>query len=129
VSRLKWVPFALNGEHQWLLKADKILALSEWHKENLIKTHDLHPDHILVTRNGIDLERFLEKSECNQYKVINSSSPDRGWATLIMCWEEIKRRVPEAELHLFYGFKNWELGTAGNVEQYNGPRKLDHGIS
>lgn len=108
---------AVNGQHQWLLKAHRILALSEWHKQYLMSAHDLHPDHILVTRNGIDLERFKNKKNRNQYKVINSSSPDRGWPTLLACWPSIKKMVPQAELHLFYGFNNWEVLAKGNAQQ------------
>ncbi len=108
--KLLWVHdvFALGGNNELLLKADRILALSEWHKQNLINFHNLHPDHILVTRNGIDLERFDKKVNRNKFKAINSSSPDRSWPVLLECWPEIKATVPEAELHLFYGFKNWE---------------------
>lgn len=108
---------AVNGDQRWLLKADKILALTEWHKQNLMKEHNLHESHIIVTRNGIDLERFIHPSPRNQYKVINSNSPDRGWPVLLACWPEIKKRVPKAEAHLFYGFNNWEVMAKGNPEQ------------
>jgi len=53
----------------------------------------------------------------NQFKAINSSSPDRGWPVLLECWPEIRRRVPKAELHLFYGFNNWEVIAQHNPEQ------------
>lgn len=100
---------AVNAKHSLLLKADRILALSEWHKQNLIAQHNLNPNHIIVTRNGIDLERFAKKVERNKFKVVNSSSPDRSWPVLLDCWADIKARVPQAELHLFYGFKNWKV--------------------
>jgi glycosyltransferase involved in cell wall biosynthesis/2-polyprenyl-3-methyl-5-hydroxy-6-metoxy-1,4-benzoquinol methylase len=108
--KLLWVHdvYAIGATNELLLKADRILALSEWHKQNLINHHNLHPDHIIVTRNGIDLERFNKKVARNKFKAINSGSPDRSWPVLLECWTTIKERVPEAELHLFYGFKNWE---------------------
>jgi len=108
---------AINGQHQWLLKAHRIFALTEWHKQNLIREHNLCSEHIVVTRNGIDLNRFKENKNRNKFKVVNSSSPDRGWPALLQCWPEIKRRVPEAELHLFYGFNNWEVIAKNNPEQ------------
>jgi len=113
--KLLWVHdvCAISATNELLLKADRILALTEWHKQNLINTHDIHPDHIIVTRNGIDLNRFNKQLPRNQYKVINSSSPDRSWAILLDVWTNIKSQVPEAELHLYYGFKNWEA-TAGH---------------
>ena len=51
-----------NIPHELLLKADRILALSQWHKENLIKVHNVHPDHVVVTHNAIDLSLF---NKCN----------------------------------------------------------------
>lgn len=99
---------AINSTSALLLKADKILALSEWHKENLIKVHNIHPNKVFVTRNGIDLERFKKNIIKKPYQCINSSSPDRSWPILLDCWKEIKLQVPEAELHLYYGFHNWK---------------------
>ena len=108
--KLLWVHdvCAINARNDLLLKANKILALSKWHKQNMLNVHHVHPDHILVTRNGIDLERFNHKIERNRFKVVNSSSPDRSWPILLDCWGKIKEQVPQAELHLYYGFKNWE---------------------
>lgn len=112
--KLLWVHdvCAIAATSELLLKADKILALTEWHKQNLINTHDIHPDQVIVTRNGIDLNRFNKNIPKNKYKVINSSSPDRSWAILLDVWTNIKSQVPEAELHLYYGFKNWEFSAA-----------------
>lgn len=109
--KLLWVHdvAAAEATNALLLKADKILALSEWHKETLIRIHNVHPDHVITTRNGIDLERFNSKNiHRNQMKCINSSSPDRSWPILLEIWPEILKQVPEAELHLFYGFDNWK---------------------
>ena len=44
----------------------------------------------------------------NRFRAINSSSPDRSWPILLNIWPRIKERVPQAELHLFYSFFNWE---------------------
>lgn len=109
--KLLWVhdTLALNATNELLLKADRILALSEWHKNNLIQYHNLHPDHIIVTRNGIDLSRFDHQIKRDRFKCINSSSPDRSWPVLLDdIWPRIKTQVPEATLHLYYGFLNWE---------------------
>lgn len=119
---LLWVHdvFAINAKNHLLLKADKILALSEWHKQNLINMHHIHPDHVLVTRNGLDLNRFNKKINRNKYRAVNSSSPDRSWPILLECWPEIKSKVPKAELHLYYGFKNWEY----SAKYYPGQSEL-----
>jgi glycosyltransferase involved in cell wall biosynthesis len=109
--KLLWVHdvYAIRATNEALLKANKILALTNWHKANIMNVHDVHADHVLVTRNGIDLSRFNKQIPRNKFKVVNSSSPDRSWPILFDCWGRIKERVPQAELHLFYGFKNWEV--------------------
>lgn len=117
--KLLWVHdvCAINATNKLLLKYDRILALSEWHKQNIINTHHLHPDHVIVTRNAIDMSRFNKKIERNKFKAVNSSSPDRSWPILLECWPEIKKQVPEAELHLYYGFKNWEFSAQNDPNQ------------
>ncbi len=112
-----------------LLKADKLLALSEWHAENLVKLHNVHPSKVMVTRNGIDLKRFSKKIERSQFKCINSSSPDRSLPVLLECWKEIKKQVPQAELHLFYGFHNWKSMAANDTLQMDLIRRLEKQIA
>lgn len=53
----------------------------------------------------------------NKYKCVNSSSPDRSWPILLSMWPEIKKQVPQAELHLYYGFKNWEYAAQFDHKQ------------
>lgn len=118
--RLLWVHdvFAGNATHRALLKADRILALSQWHKDFLINHHNVAPEHVRVTRNGIDLIRFAQAVERNPHKAVYSSSPDRGLPVLLKVWPEIRQRVPDAELHVFYGFDNWEkFARARNDEE------------
>lgn len=117
--KLLWVHdvFAINATNEMLLKADRILALSEWHKQNIINFHNVHPDHVIVTRNGIDLNRFKKQITKNQFKCVNSSSPDRSWPILFDVWPRIKAQVPQAELHLYYGFKNWEFSARFDKNQ------------
>lgn len=102
-----------------MLKADKVLALSEWHRQNIIAVHHLPEDQVIKTRNGIDLMRFLTVNppEKDKYKCINSSSPDRSWPVLLAMWPRIKEAVPEATLELCYGFANWKLSAANDPAQ------------
>lgn len=109
--KLLWVHdvYAAAATNELLLKADRIIALSEWHKNNLINAHNLHSNHIIVSKNGIDLSLFENKNiKRNKLKCINASSPDRSWPILLNLWPRIKEQVPQAELHLYYGFKNWK---------------------
>ena len=65
-------------------------------------------------RNGIDSFEFdqleLEGPIArNPYKMIYVSTPFRGLNILLHHWPEIKRRVPEAELHCYYGWETADL--------------------
>lgn len=129
--RLLWLHdvCAVAATNELLLKADRILALSEWHKQNLITVHNLHPDHIVVTRNGIDLSVFENKNiERNKFKCINASSPDRSWPILLDVWPKIKEKVPQAELHLYYGFKNWKYSAQYDRLQLNLINRIENQI-
>ena len=82
--------------------ADRILALSNWHRDFMIK-QGVPADKIAVTRNGIDPSRFEQKVKRNPKKAIYSSSIDRGLGRLLDMWPRIVEKVPGAELHVYYG--------------------------
>lgn len=128
--KLLWVHdvCAINANNTLLLKYDRILALSEWHKQNLIDTHDLSPEHVIVTRNGIDLGLFDRDIKRDRYKCYNSSSPDRSWPVLLSVWSRIKEQVPEATLTLSYGFGNWLCAAQNDPLQLELIRSLQEQI-
>jgi len=92
-------------------KFDLIWTLSEWHRRFFVSKYPFLQaagDKVKVTRNGIDLRRFDKVVPRDGRRVIYSSSPDRGLQAALETWPEIRARVPGAELHVFYGFNNWE---------------------
>lgn len=133
-TRLLWVhdcwPHNLTPQHA--LRYDKVLCLSNWHKQTVAETHPfLDPERIVVTRNGIDLGLFEPRCdkcggfrgasggvtfpECdtchgdlqllrNPHRAVYSSSPDRGLQTALELWPLVRAEVPDAELHVYYGF-------------------------
>lgn len=118
--KLLWVHdvMAHGATSARMLLADKVLALSEWHAINIAKVHDIGGG-VCVTRNGIDLSRFFlegpykgDRPARDPHKAVNSSSPDRSWLSLLRLWPRVRARVPDATLHLFYGFENWEKAAA-----------------
>lgn len=111
--RWLWVHdvYAHAGTPDRLAKADRILALSRWHRDFMAQYYGLDASQFTVTRNGIDLSRFEDKVKRDQFKVVNSSSPDRSWQALLQLWPQVRVVVPDATLHLFYGFDNWEKTT------------------
>lgn len=153
--KLLWVHdvYAMGGPDGLLLEADRVLALSEWHKGNLVRHHGLAPEHVHVTRNGIDLSRFKQEGhddgcmhtndpsygrpwKCapgcpmarDPHKVIYSSSPDRGLESLLLMWQRIRAQVPDATLHVFYGTDLWKACAASDPALQSRIGTLEHNL-
>lgn len=90
------------------LRADKVLGLTQWHKNHLGRLYGLPEDKLAVMPNGIDLSRFDKNDwdKSDKYNFIYSSSPDRGLDTVLSLWPLIKLHFPESKLQIFYG---WEM--------------------
>lgn len=105
--------------HERALKIDKFLCLTEWHKQFFLSQYSfVHPDQVVVTRNGIDLGRFAKEAPRDPHRAVYSSSPDRGLPSLLMMWPKVRARVPDATLHVYYGFENW-LASASDAQRKN----------
>jgi glycosyltransferase involved in cell wall biosynthesis len=94
------------------LKIDRFLCLTNWHRNYFLQTYPhVHPSQVLVTRNGVDLGLYAGDVERNPHKIVYSSSPDRGLQPALLAMPEIRKVIPDAELHIFYGWSNWEKTT------------------
>jgi len=126
-AAILWVHDVHVGEHftpRDAVKFDFVWCLSNWHKEFFLSCYPwLNKDKVEVTRNGIDTRRFQRDPERkdaagggqvvrNPHRAIYSSSPDRGLAAAVAAWPAVRRAVPDAELHVYYGFGNWEKALA-----------------
>lgn len=61
-----------------------------------------------VIPNSVDLDLFAAPCpERSRKRVAWCSSPDRGLHHLIGIWPEVRKRVPDAELHVFYRLAPW----------------------
>lgn len=79
-----------------------IIAISEWQKQNTVKTLNIPSNKIKVSRNAIYTSRFLNKNiEKIPYRFIYSSYPDRGLVYLMEIIPKIKEKYPETTLYLF----------------------------
>lgn len=122
---------------------DLVFCLSKWARSHLAGYYDRVPIEKLVqTRNAIEPKRFLNAGEDlrggglmpvqktgNHF--IYSSSPDRGLGRLLTLWPQIKDKIPDAELHVYYGFDNlraWhdQNPTPGNVNRMVQVDYLEH---
>jgi glycosyltransferase involved in cell wall biosynthesis len=92
-----------------IMRADRIFCLSQWHKGFFLQEYPfLHPDTIIVTRNGIDPGRFAKEPVKQGKRLIWTSTPHRGVNQLLDLLPAIRAEVPETELHVYYGFTTWE---------------------
>lgn len=86
-----------------LRNTDKIMVLSKYHRSLY---PEIPEEKFMYTGNGINPEHFEAKIKKNPKYCINTSAPDRGLEVLLKMWPEIRKEVPDAELHWFYG---WEV--------------------
>lgn len=89
-----------------------IVVLTEWHKNHMMEKYPFIPEEkFWVCPNGVDLERFSGPNPPprNPKRVVYSSSPDRGLDVILGgIWPRVVQRVPDAELHIFYGWTNFD---------------------
>ncbi|MBW4508989.1 MAG: glycosyltransferase family 4 protein [Scytonematopsis contorta HA4267-MV1] len=89
---------------EFLASFDKLFMLSNFHKSLL---PDWIPeDKIFLTTNGINLEDFnVTGIARNPKRLISISDYTRGIEHLLSQWDKVLKEVPDAELHLFYGWQ------------------------
>lgn len=93
----------------WVDRVDKFFVLSPWHREFFLNHHRrADRTKTVVSRDGVDLERFKTPRPRERGRMVYSSSPDRGLDVLLECLPRIRKEVPETSVHVFYGFSNWE---------------------
>jgi len=79
-----------------------IIGISEWQKQNTVKKLNIPEEKIIVSRNAIYIDRFLNKNVKKvPYRFIYSSCAERGLNILIDIIPKIKEQYPETTLHLF----------------------------
>lgn len=86
---------------------EKLFVLSNFHKNYVKGICGIPDEKMWVTRNGIDPSRFeVGAVDKDPNKVIFSSSPDRGLKEAILVMDRVRKEIPEATLHVYYGFDN-----------------------
>lgn len=126
-----WLSQDPNAE-MYSKAVDKFFVLSPWHRDFFIRHQNkADPGKVVISRDGIDLERFKAIYPRERGRMVYSSSPDRGLDVLLEVLPRIRKEVPEANVHVFYGFSNWEKairlrGRPGELEWMEAiKRRLD----
>jgi hypothetical protein len=91
-------------------KIDRVLVRSRFH--GLLFPPETH-HKLYAIQNGtpdIYFDQDLSKIEKKRTKLIYTSSYDRGLLEMLKWgWPLIKVKVPDAELHIYYGFARWRV--------------------
>lgn len=89
-------------------QCDKVVALSEFHRNYLEEVSLVKPENIVLGFNGINPDDFAgEPRERDPLKVIFSSSPDRGLVQSIDIVKAARELSGmDIKLHCFYGTDN-----------------------
>jgi tetratricopeptide (TPR) repeat protein len=87
---------------------DKIIMLSEYHKSLLSEI--VPEDKVYVSTNGLVPEDYvgLDTTHREPHRIIYASSYDRGLETILNNWGDIRKAVPDAELHCYYGWNTYD---------------------
>lgn len=98
---------------------DKIICLTDFHKNYVMAKQNVPQDKIWVSRNGITPSKFnFERKTKNPNKVVYMSSPDRGLDRCILIMDELIKEKPDLELHVYYGLDNlYKYGLAHLAEK------------
>ncbi len=112
-TKLRGVAYQLN--HTYIGVLDEMIDFyfcpSKWHAHRF--STELAPETtrskwVPLMTNGVGLRRYDRNGiERDPYRVIYSSSPDRGLHHLLGAWKRIKAEVPMASLHIYYDFQKW----------------------
>lgn len=109
------------------------LLKSNYHRQmNFIKNLNVHT---FVCPNGVDESLFQQPKdnviERQIHRFCYTSSYDRGLKELLLySWRQIKRLLPDAELHVYYGMSHFCDKTQKNEITFllaNTPGVYDHG--
>ena len=108
--KICWVHDIWLSPNQYIKhdRVDKFVVLSPWHRAFFCSHHQIPADKCIVIGDAIELSRFENQLPKEKGRLIYSSSPDRGLEILLRLFPRIKKEVPEANLHIYYGMYNWK---------------------
>ena len=78
--------------------------VSDWHKRSMCKASGFPEEKAFVIGNGVHLPLFEGKEEKRRKRLIYSSTPYRGLDLVPAIYTELKKKHPDAELHIFSGY-------------------------
>jgi glycosyltransferase involved in cell wall biosynthesis len=109
-KKIVWLhdlPVNIDLSKEGVESFDKIVVLSQYHKGMLLGR--VPEEKIFVTTNGINAKDFEGLiSNKKPHRIIYASSYNRGLETILDMWPEVRTAVPDAELHIYYGWQVYD---------------------
>ena len=99
------------------IKFKKLISVTNWQKNNIIKHCEILDEFIYVSRNAINPDRFKNNIQKVPYRFIYSSCVFRGLDTLIDIFPRIKEKYPESTLHLFVRKEDIDIDTMNKIKK------------
>lgn len=90
---------------------DAVICISEYHRQELLKAvpwlspAKIHQHWLGV--NHAEIEQACQTHQKAPHRVLYASSYDRGLRQLLEVWPTVRAAVPDAELHVTYGWDFW----------------------
>lgn len=125
------LPEQVEGEK--LEKYDKIFVKSAYHRSLL---PEIGEDRVAIASNGVDAAYFqYSQAAKDPYKLIYASNYIRGLERMLTDgWPIIKKEIPEAHLHIYYGWQGkdstkpeFPVWKEKMIELMNQPGVTEHG--
>jgi glycosyltransferase involved in cell wall biosynthesis len=101
-----------NYATEWYPRIDKMIGISEFHKNDHIKRYGKIAEKMQVIDIGVFSEDYTKYKieEKLEYQCIYSSVPDRGLSNLRQIWDELKAKIPQIKLWITGSFGLWNGG-------------------
>ena len=85
----------------------KVIAISDYHKDYLLKHYSFRKEDIYVLDLGVNKEDYLNSLPKQKGKLIYCSVPRRGLVYLKDIFPKIREQVPYAELYITSDYRLW----------------------
>lgn len=96
------VPEVGEYDDELLSRIDYIMVKSDYHRSLLPHVPD---NKFQIIGNGIEYDKLAAvKVKRDPHAIFYGSSPDRGLENLLNIWPQVKQAIPDATLHVCYGF-------------------------
>jgi len=119
---------------------DRIVCLTNWHREQWSQKYRVDPNRISVIGNGIDPLSFIGLGRGKvRDRFIWSSAPERGLAQLLDNWPGIRQIKPDATLHIYSPSYQkvdvglhapergvWVMGSVGQLELHSAMLRAEY---